>query len=94
MKIDLLKIDVEGDEIEVLNSIGEANWPLIRQIVVEVHDINERLATAVNLLTVHGYRCTLPTTHSNIYDRLTLRPLPLTHPSTISLQHLLLIRHG
>ena len=60
MKIDLLKIDVEGDEIEVLHSIGEANWSLIRQIVIEIHDINERLASAVNLLTGQGYQCTLP----------------------------------
>lgn len=36
-KIDLLKIDVEGAELAVLNGITESDWPKIRQIVIEVH---------------------------------------------------------
>jgi FkbM family methyltransferase len=34
--IDLLKIDVEGAEIDVLNGIDEHHWPMVRQAVVEV----------------------------------------------------------
>jgi FkbM family methyltransferase len=36
-QIDLLKIDTEGAEKEVLAGLGEDDWPLIRQMVVEVH---------------------------------------------------------
>jgi natural product biosynthesis luciferase-like monooxygenase protein/FkbM family methyltransferase len=35
--VDLLKIDVEGAELDVLNGIGDENWPRIRQVVVEAH---------------------------------------------------------
>ena len=35
--IDLLKIDTEGAEKDVLAGLDEADWPLIRQLVVEVH---------------------------------------------------------
>jgi len=35
--IDLLKIDTEGAEKEVLAGIDEADWPKIRQLLVEVH---------------------------------------------------------
>ncbi len=36
-RIDLLKIDVEGSEEAVLDGIDAADWPLIRQVVLEVH---------------------------------------------------------
>lgn len=35
-RIDLLKIDVEGAEIDVLEGIEDRHWPLVRQAVVEV----------------------------------------------------------
>ena len=38
--VDLLKIDAEGCELEILQGMGEANWPKIRQIVIEVHGAN------------------------------------------------------
>jgi FkbM family methyltransferase len=34
-RIDLLKIDVEGAELDVLRGIEESHWPLIRQISME-----------------------------------------------------------
>lgn len=37
-QIDLLKIDAEGCEREILQGIAAANWPRIRQIVIEVHE--------------------------------------------------------
>ena len=95
LKIDLLKIDVEGDEIEVLNSIGgEAYWSIIRQIVMEVHDIEERLVTAVNLLTSHGYQCTLPATHSTISSRTSVRLSSLLIPLFTYFLQFLPSRHG
>ena len=37
-RIDLLKVDVEKSELEVLRGIEERHWPIIRQVVLEVHD--------------------------------------------------------
>jgi FkbM family methyltransferase len=34
--IDLLKVDVEGAELDVLRGIEERHWPLVKQAVVEV----------------------------------------------------------
>ncbi|GAB2748420.1 FkbM family methyltransferase [Amycolatopsis magusensis] len=36
--IDLVKIDVEGAELDVLAGIGEADWPRIRQLVIEAEE--------------------------------------------------------
>jgi amino acid adenylation domain-containing protein/FkbM family methyltransferase len=57
-RIDLLKIDVERSEWDVLAGIGEEDWEKIRQIVVEVHDIDGRLAEVTSLLKRRGYEVT------------------------------------
>ena len=54
--VDLLKCDVEGDELRVLMGVGSQNWHRIRQVVVEVHDINGRLDACVRLLRRHGFK--------------------------------------
>jgi 31-O-methyltransferase len=54
--VDLLKIDVEGSELEVLRGIAPADWLRIRQLVIEVHDADGRLATITDLLQEQGYR--------------------------------------
>jgi len=54
-RIDLLKIDVEKSELDVLNGINAEDWPKIKQIVVEVHDRDGRLALVRNLLERHGF---------------------------------------
>ncbi|MET7938349.1 amino acid adenylation domain-containing protein, partial [Streptomyces sp. NPDC005322] len=54
-RIDLLKIDVEKSELDVLAGIDEEHWPLIEQIVVEVHDTEGRLAYVCDLLTSRGF---------------------------------------
>jgi 31-O-methyltransferase len=55
-KIDLLKIDVERGEMDVLAGIDEADWPKIRQAVVEVHDLGQgRVAAVEQLLRQHGF---------------------------------------
>jgi amino acid adenylation domain-containing protein/FkbM family methyltransferase len=53
--VDLLKIDVEKAECDVLAGIDAADWPKIRQIVVEVHDIDGRLGRVIELLESHGF---------------------------------------
>jgi hypothetical protein len=57
--IDLLKIDVEKSEVDVLAGIREDDWQKIRQIVVEVHDIDGRLGQMRALLERHGYYLTI-----------------------------------
>src|SRR5262249_40251000 len=54
-QIDLLKIDVEKSEQDVLAGINEKDWPKIKQIVVEVHDLEGRLEKLTNLLIEKGY---------------------------------------
>ncbi|MEN3362003.1 MAG: hypothetical protein V7637_5985, partial [Mycobacteriales bacterium] len=38
--VDLLKIDAEGAEVDVLRGLDARHWPLIRQAVVEVQDVD------------------------------------------------------
>ncbi len=54
-RVDLLKIDVEKAESEVLAGIDGPTWGLLRQIVVEVHDIDGRLSTVCALLRDRGF---------------------------------------
>ncbi|HSF38965.1 MAG TPA: non-ribosomal peptide synthase/polyketide synthase [Thermoanaerobaculia bacterium] len=37
-RIDLLKIDVQRAELDVLHGLDEEHWPLVQQVVLEVHD--------------------------------------------------------
>ena len=37
-RIDLLKIDAEKSELAILRGLRDADWRIVRQIVVEVHD--------------------------------------------------------
>jgi FkbM family methyltransferase len=53
--IDLLKVDVEKSEHEVLAGIAESDWPKIRQLVLEVHDIEGRVESLSKQLTSRGY---------------------------------------
>ncbi|MEM9818383.1 MAG: FkbM family methyltransferase, partial [Cyanobacteria bacterium P01_D01_bin.6] len=54
--IDLLKVDVEGSELDVLTGIEQEDWRKIRQVVVEVHNVNDRVEQIVSMLERHGYR--------------------------------------
>jgi amino acid adenylation domain-containing protein/FkbM family methyltransferase len=59
-RIDLLKIDVEKSELDVLSGIDPEHWDIISQIVVEVHDVDGRLASIKSLLESRGYTvCTV-----------------------------------
>jgi FkbM family methyltransferase len=52
--IDLLKNDTEGSELDVLESIDDAVWPRIRQIVTETATV-ERASIIKALLMSKGY---------------------------------------
>ena len=58
-RIDLLKIDVEKSELDVLRGIREEDWPKIRQVSIEAHDLDGRLQEMVDLLEERGYHLTV-----------------------------------
>jgi FkbM family methyltransferase len=53
--VDLLKIDTEGAEREVLAGLSEADWPRIRQLLVEAHLGREEAEAMAAELRGHGY---------------------------------------
>jgi len=55
-RIDLLKVDVEKSELDVLLGIEGHDWPKIKQVVVEVHDLRHRVEKILALLKGHGFR--------------------------------------
>ena len=52
--VDLLKIDVEGAELQVLEGLCPEDWLLVQQLVLEVHDVDGRLAEIVSLVMSSG----------------------------------------
>jgi amino acid adenylation domain-containing protein/FkbM family methyltransferase len=54
-RIDLLKLDVEKSELDILNGLAERDWPKIKQIVIEVHDIDDRLNLITGMLERQGF---------------------------------------
>jgi FkbM family methyltransferase len=55
-RVDLLKIDVEKAELDVLAGLDPGDWPRIRQLVVEVHDVEGRLGALRGELEGRGFR--------------------------------------
>jgi amino acid adenylation domain-containing protein/FkbM family methyltransferase len=53
-RIDLLKVNVEKSELELLRGIDPADWPRIRQAVIEV-DRAEHLGEVTTLLEARGF---------------------------------------
>jgi amino acid adenylation domain-containing protein/non-ribosomal peptide synthase protein (TIGR01720 family)/FkbM family methyltransferase len=58
-RIDLLKIDAQKSELDVLAGIQTEDWPKIRQIVLEVHDIEGRVERIRGLLERAGFQVTV-----------------------------------
>ena len=56
--VDLLKIDVEKAELDVLAGIDDRDWDRIRQVVIEVHHIDDRVAMVESQLVARGYATT------------------------------------
>jgi 31-O-methyltransferase len=55
-RIDLLKIDVEGHELQVLHGIDESLWPRVDHAAVEVADRTGELTAVRRLFGAHGMR--------------------------------------
>jgi phthiocerol/phenolphthiocerol synthesis type-I polyketide synthase E len=89
-RIDLLKIDVQKSELDVLEGIAGDDWVKIQQIVIEIHDIDGRLALVRELLDRHGYTSIVeqddPYGNSIMYNvYATRRPSLVTFESEASL---------
>ena len=52
----MLKIDAEKAELEIFRGIEAQDWPKIRQVVVDVHDLDQRLEVMTALLQQYGLR--------------------------------------
>lgn len=58
-RVDLLKIDVEGAELEVLAGINEGHWPQIRNLVLECELFATRAPELTRALEGRGYQVSL-----------------------------------
>lgn len=54
-QVDFLKVDVEGAELDVLRGIEPEDWPRVRRLAVEVHDLDGRVRTIRGLLEANGF---------------------------------------
>ncbi len=84
--IDLLKVDVEKMEQKVLDGIEASDWPKIRQVVIEVHDSDNRAAAVRDLLEQQGFRVVMAQDEAlrstqiyNLYARRTPAAQPEPH---------------
>ncbi len=59
--VDVLKVDAEKSELAVLQGIEPAHWPIIRQVVVEVHDIDDRVAVVTQMLETRSFQVVVET---------------------------------
>jgi FkbH-like protein/FkbM family methyltransferase len=80
-RIHLLKIDAEKSEMGILRGIEEAHWPLIEQIVIEVHDRTRAAVQSIEeQLTRRGYRCAVAEEklleHSGLFNIYATRRAP------------------
>jgi len=77
-RIDLLKIDVQKSELEVLRGIDDSDWNKIEQVVLEVHDIDDRLQQITSLLEMRGFEVTVQQEamlkETGLYDVYCVRP--------------------
>ncbi|WP_299411531.1 FkbM family methyltransferase [Acaryochloris sp. IP29b_bin.148] len=78
-KIDLLKLDAEKSELPVLQGIKEEHWPIIQQMVVEVHDQEGSIIEAVKtLLRTKGFELIIDEEDmlqsSGLYNIYAIRP--------------------
>lgn len=55
-RIDLLKVDAEGCEIDILNALEPQHWELIQQIAMEVHDQEQNLPKVIEIIETNGMK--------------------------------------
>ena len=79
-RVDLLKVDVEGAELAALRGIAEADWPKIRQLLVEVHDVDGRIGAIEAMLRRRGYQVRRQPDRWALHDLLGIATLEAVRP--------------
>lgn len=85
-RIDLLKIVVQKSEWEVLAGINAEDWAKIRQLVLEVYDIDGRVEQIKHFLEGHGYHVRVeqaPLFQGSVVYLVYARRLPAEHETNI-----------
>ena len=86
-EIDLLKIDVEKGEHAVLKGIKECDWLKVRQLVIEVHDVDNRLEEVIRMLERRGYQVSYEQDaslgYTTLYNVYAVRP-SINHQEMVS----------
>lgn len=84
-RIDLLKVDCQKSEMQVLDGIEPADWPRVRQVVLEVHDLDGALDRVTGLLDRHGFDVVAEQDDmyvgSHLYNLYARRPRAASHPA-------------
>jgi len=75
-RVDLVKVDVEGSELEVLAGLTEDDWAKIRSWVIEISDAKGELAELRKELESRGY-----TVEAELDDKIMVEPMYLVHAS-------------
>lgn len=52
--VDMLKVDVEGFELEVLRGLTPSDWNRVASLSIETHDVGERMGSIAALLVAAG----------------------------------------
>jgi FkbM family methyltransferase len=58
-EVSLLKIDAEGSELEILDGLTPMVWPMIRQVVMEIHAGVQAAARVEAIFVREGFRVVL-----------------------------------
>ncbi len=82
-RIDLLKIDVEGAELDVLLGVEPSTWPNVRQVIAEVHDLDGRVQTVCELLGQRGFDKVVVESEPG-FERTVLRNVYATRAARVS----------
>lgn len=60
-RIDLLKVDVEGAELDVLEGLDDEDWDRVDQIALELQDTDGLADKVITILTKHGFEVAVET---------------------------------
>lgn len=66
--IDLLKIDVEGAEELLLDGLATEDWRKVQSVIVEIHDIDDRLERLKRRCEQHGLKHQI-VSYETLFDR-------------------------
>ena len=86
-RVHLLKVDAEKCELEILRGIDASHWPLIDQVVIEVHDRTRKMVEEVQeILSKQGFQCAVEEenflTGSGLFNVYATRKNNLSEPRT------------